>query len=573
MENAQISRLLYEIADLLELQKADAFRIRAYRNAARVLSDVGQSLEEMHRQGQNLADLPGIGKSTAEKIVQIIQTGTCDRLEELRKLVPRDLPKLMQVPGLGPRRAWQLHEQLGLKSLEELREACEKHKVASLEGMGEKTEKKILDGLAMLQKSRGRILYSEAARQMAKLGEYLSSLKSIKRWEAAGSLRRKVETIGDLDILILAADRAAATAAIAKYPDVDEITSSGEERVSLRLLSGLQVDFRFFQTGNFGAALMYFTGSKAHNIALRRIAQDHHWKLNEYGLFEGKRIIAGKNEDSVYGRLGLSWVEPELREDRGEVAAALEGKLPHLVKTADIHGDFHCHTTATDGVDDIEAMAAAAQQRGYKFLAITDHSQAVRIANGLDEKRLRRHAEQIRRIGAKLKGFWLLAGVEVDILKDGCLDIDEKLLADLDWVVASVHSALEMDEEQMTERILRAAGSGFINALGHPLARLIGKRDPIRFNAEKVFQACREHGVYLEINSQPDRLDLSDTLCMQARQIGCKFVISTDSHKAVDLELIEFGVNVARRAWLTPADVLNTASIAQLRKKARKKKL
>lgn len=570
MTNAQIASLLAEIADLLELQQADTFRVRAYHNAARVVRDWGQSLEDVVKKGQTPSGLPGVGKSTAEKIVEIVNTGTCPRLEELRSQFPAGLTQLMQIPGLGPRKAMMLYQKLGVNSLAELREACLSHRVAELEHMGPKSEQKILDGLALLDRSAGRMLYAEAALNVQAIGEHLAQCPAITRWEVAGSFRRKAETIGDLDILVESADRAQATKQILAYGRITDIIGQGEERLSVRLATGLQVDFRFIAAESFGAAWMYFTGSKAHNISLRRRAQGFKWKLNEYGLFNGDVLIAGKDEPSVYRKLDLAWIASEMREDRGEIDLAAADKLPRLIEPRDIRGDFHAHTTASDGSDDIEAMARAAKARGYAFLAITDHSKAVHIANGLDEDRLRRHAEEIHRVSAKMRPFWLLAGVEVDILRDGQLDIDEKVLAELDWVVASVHSAMGMDEDQMTERIIRAVSTGLVHTLGHPLGRLIGKREPIRFRADAVFRACREHDVCLEINAQPDRLDLPDTLCMQAHQAGLKFTIGTDAHKQFELGYMDFGLNVARRAWLIAGDVLNTLSAAQLRKRLRR---
>jgi DNA polymerase (family 10) len=511
-----------------------------------------------------------VGRSTAEKIAEIVKTGTCQRLQELRAQFPAGLTELMQIPGLGPRRALMLHQKLGVSDRQALRAACLSHRVAELEGMGVKSEQKILEGLLMLDLAAGRMPYAEAAVHVQQIGEYLSHLPLIVRWEVAGSFRRRAETIGDLDILIEAGDRAAATKEILKYNLVANVIGQGAERLSVRLSSGLQVDFRFVEADSFGAALMYFTGSKPHNIALRRRAQANKWKLNEYGLFKGDTLIAGKTEPAIFRKLDLAWIAPELREDRGEIAAAATGKLPKLIEPRDIRGDLHAHTTASDGADDIATMARAARDRGYSFLAITDHSKAVRIANGLDEERLRRHAEEIRRIGATMRGFWLMAGVEVDILRDGQLDMDEKVLAELDWVIASVHSSMALGKDEMTARIIRAVSTGLVDALGHPLGRLIGKREPISFDAEAVFRACREHDVCLEINAQPDRLDLPDSLCIQARQAGVKFCLGTDAHRADELRFMEFGLNVARRAWLTAGDVINTLSPMQLRKRLRR---
>jgi DNA polymerase (family 10) len=407
---------------------------------------------------------------------------------------------------------------------------------------------------------------------MASISRHLKGIRAIRRFEPAGSFRRRRETIGDLDFIIQADDREAASKAILAYDAIEETIAAGEEKISVRLASGPQVDFRFVEPEALGAALMYFTGSKAHNIALRTRAQKMNLKLSEYGLFRGDKAVAGESEEEVYKALRLkAWIPPELREDHGEIDAAAEGKLPTLIERDDLRGDLHAHTVATDGANTLEEMVAAARKRGYEYLAITDHSQAVTVAHGLDEEALSRHADEIRAAGATLKKFWLLAGVEVDILKDGRLDIDTKVLAGLDWVVASVHSSFEMPEDKMTDRLLRAVESGVVHALGHPLGRLIGKRDPIRFDADKVFEACRKAGVFLEINSYPDRLDLPDVYCRRARELGCTMVISTDSHRTVDLDLMEFGVGVARRGWLEARDVLNTLPVSALKKRLARK--
>jgi DNA polymerase (family 10) len=580
MENAEVAAVFDEIADILEIQDENAFRIRSYRNAARAIRDHAERMEDLAAGGADLTDLPGIGKSLAEKIHAILATGTCPTLEDLRKQIPPHLTDLLRVKGLGAKRVKILQERLGIATLGELKKAAEAGEIRDIEGMGEKTEQNILKGLATLEAEAGRIGIKTAAEQVAALGRHLDRARAVKRWEPAGSFRRRRETIGDLDILVLAANRAKAVEQILAYEPIEDRLAVGEEKVSVRLASGLEVDFRFFDAAEFGAAMMYFTGSKAHNIAVRKRAQKRKWKLNEYGLFAGKRRIAGKSEEEVYKKLGLAWIPPELREDRGEVEAAekkrlpcsmtLQG-LPALVEEKDIRGDMHVHTDATDGRATVEEMVEAARRRGYRYLAITDHSQAVTVAHGLTADRLRRHAERIRALAGRLKNFPLLAGIEVDILKDGRLDLPVKVLEGLDWVVASVHSVFEMDEAKMTERLLAAVRSGVVNCLGHPFGRLIGSRDPIRFDVDRVFEACREHGVCLEINSYPDRLDLPDIYCKRAKEAGVTMVISTDAHKPADLDLMPFGVSVARRGWLEKRDVLNTLPAAALRKRLRKR--
>ncbi|MGB2755680.1 MAG: DNA polymerase/3'-5' exonuclease PolX [Phycisphaerae bacterium] len=568
MENAEVAAVFDEIADILEIRDENAFRIRSYRNAAGTIRDYSERMEDLAAEGKDLTELPGIGKSLAEKIHAILATGTCPTLEDLHKEIPPHLTDLLKVKGLGAKRAKLLYEKLGISTLGELKKYAEAGKIRDIEGMGEKTEQNILKGLATLEAEAGRINIKTAAEQSAAIGRHLERTKAIRRWEPAGSFRRRRETIGDLDILVLAANsRRAGIEAILAYEPIEDRLAVGEEKVSVRLASGLEVDFRFFDAAEFGAAMMYFTGSKAHNIAVRKRARKRKWKLNEYGLFAGKRRIAGKSEEEIFRKLGLAWIPPELREDRGEVEAAEEKRLPALVEEKDIRGDMHAHTDATDGRATVEEMVEAARRRGYRYLAITDHSQAVTVAHGLTAERLRRQADRVRELGARLKNFWLLAGIEVDILKDGRLDFPEKVLEGLDWVVASVHSMFEMDEAKMTERLLAAVRSGVVDCLGHPFGRLIGSRDPIRFDVDRVFEACREHGVCLEINSYPDRLDLPDIFCKRAKEAGVTIVISTDAHKPADLDLMPFGVWVARRGWLEKKDVLNTLSAAALRKR------
>lgn len=566
MENARIAEIFEEIADLIELDEGNEFRIRSYRAAARAMRDQSQRLEDLIAKGSDLSEIPNIGESSAEKIREIIETGTCRRLEEMRSKVPPELTELMRVPQLGPRKAMQLHQELDIKNLAELKEACDSGRVRDLEGMGEKTEEKILEGLETLESTTDRMLLRDAADYVVSIGRFLAELEPVRRWEAAGSFRRRKETVGDLDILIQASDRERVADAIADMKDVDEILGSGREEVSVRLSGGLQIDFRLFDEGAFGSALMYFTGSKAHNILLRKLAVERDWKLNEYGLFKGDRRLAGSSEESVYHRLNLPWIPPELREDRGEVEAASNDELPKLVERGHIRGDLQSHTQASDGKSTIREMAEAARERGYSYFAITDHSKRVTVANGLDDDETLEHADNIRRVDQDLDDLWLLAGIEVDILKSGALDLDEKTLEQLDWVVASIHYDMNMDEEKMTRRLLSAIESGLVHCLGHPTVRLLGKREPISFDADRVFQACAEHGVFVEINAQPDRLDLPDVYCKRAQDAGVRFTISTDAHKPSDLDWMPYGVDVARRGWLGRKDVINTRTVGQFRK-------
>jgi DNA polymerase (family X) len=569
MENAQIAEIFEEIADLIELREGNPFRVRSYRNAAQAVRGLSERLERMRARGEDLSKIPNIGESTSKKIAEILDTGTCARLEALRKSVPSGLADVMRLPGLGPKKVMRLYEELGVESVADVKRACEAREVRELKGMGARTEEKLLRGIATVHATAGRMLYREAAEHLGSLSRHLNSLEAVKRWDVAGSFRRGTETIGDLDILVEAPDREAAADAVLGYAAVAEVVGRGREKVHVRLDGGSQADFRFFDPPAFGAALLYFTGSKAHNVKLRRLAQDRGWKLNEYGLFKGDRLLAGGSEAAVYGRMRMDWIPPELREDAGEIEAALEGRLPKLVERADVRGDFQSHTTASDGKSSIEDMARAARAGGLDYLAITDHTKRVTMANGLNDEQALKHADAIREVDSGMKRFWLLAGIEVDILKSGKLDLKEKTLAQLDWVVASVHYDRELGKEAMTDRIVKAVESGVVHCLGHPLGRIIGKREPLVVDLDRIVGACIDNDVWLEINAQPDRLDLPDIHCRRARDAGAQFAISTDAHSAEGLGVMPLGVTVARRGWLRKADVLNTKGIAELRKALR----
>lgn len=570
VENAQIADILDRIGDLIDLNEGNAFRVRSYHNAARTVRGLSRRVEEMAEQGEDLSALDDVGDSTAEKFHEILQTGTCQRLEELREQVPGELTELMKVGDVGPRMARQLYDELGVENLDDLENACRDHRVRKLEGMGEKTERNILEGIRTVRSVAERINLKQAADQARAIGEVLDGIKAVRRWEIAGSYRRGKQTVGDLDILVQAKNRQDASKRIRQMASIDRVLGSGREKITVRLDSGLQVDFRFFDADAFGAALLYFTGSKAHSIALRKIAQEKDWKLNEYGLSKNGRRLASKTEEAIYHRLNLSWIPPELREDRGELEAAGRDELPDLIEPEDIRGDLHCHTSETDGHDSVEDMAEAARKLGYDYLAITDHSKAVTVAHGLDEDRLRKHADHIREVDGHMKGFKLLAGVEVDILKRGDLDLDAKALQELNWVIASVHSYMNLGKKEMTDRIVKAVESGVVHCIGHPLGRMLGKREPFDVDIERIFTACVEHEVALEINAQPFRLDLLDFHCQHGRQFGVRFVVNTDAHKRDNLSYMRFGVATARRGWLEKDEVLNTRAPRSLSAMLRK---
>jgi len=567
MENAQVAAVFDRIADILDLLGENPFRVRSYRTAARTVGDLTERLEDLVEEEKDLTDLPGIGAGFAEKIHDILRTGTCETLRDLRDRLPAGLPDLLAVPNLGPKKVKRLYDELGIAGLDDLQAAAEDGRIRNLEGMGEKTEANILQGIRTVRTEAGRTRLKDAADQVEALGRHLDGAAGIDRWQVAGSFRRRRETVGDLDVLVQTGDRDRAAERILAYKPIDDVMAQGKEKISVRLAGGMQVDLRFIEPPAFGAAQMYFTGSKAHNIRLRKRAQGQGLKLNEYGLFKGKTRKAGETEEEVYAALDLPLIPPELREDRGEIDAADHGRLPDLLTRDDLRGDLHVHSTATDGANSPEELLHAARQRGYDYLAVTDHSKAVSVAGGLDEEALRRHAEAVREVDAGEKRFWLLAGVEVDIMKDGRLDLAHDALADLDWVVASVHSYFAQSEDEMTDRLLAAVESGVIDCIGHPLGRMLGQRDPVRFDADRVFEACKDAGVCLEINAHPERLDLPDVWCKRAKEAGCTMVVSTDAHKIADLDLIAHGVSVARRGWLEAGDVLNTQALTALRKR------
>lgn len=557
MENVHVAGVFDEIADLLELDQDDEFRVRAYRSAARTIRNLPQRLEELAEAGEDLAEIPDIGERSAAKIHEILATGTCERLQELRDQVPAGLVELMRIPQLGPKTVMRLHRELAIEDLDDLQSAAEAGEIRELEGLGEKTEQAVLAGVERVRSGRGRLLLQEAAHLATSLAQQLDEIATITRWQLAGSYRRRRDTIGDLDLVVQASDRQEASDAIIEAADVDEVLGRGRERLALRLSDDVQVDIRFVEEASFGAALLYFTGSKPHTIALRKLALERTWKLNEYGLFKADRRLAGATEASVYHRLNLPWIPPELREQRGELEAAGDDALPELVEYDRIRGDLHVHTDATDGSASIRAMADAARERGYDYLAITDHSKHVSVANGLDDAEVREHAQRIREVNEELDDLWLMAGVEVDILADGALDLHHETLEGLDWVVASVHSGFDLSERAMTERLVAAVESGLVHCLGHPTTRRLRKRDPVAFDVDRLFAACAEHGVFLEINAQPDRMDLPDSFCQRAKHVGVRFSIATDAHRPEDLDRMRFGVDVARRGWLERQDVLN----------------
>lgn len=566
IHNPEIAALLTRLADLLEIEGDNPFRIRAYRTAAHLISDMPQSLADMVAEGKDLTELPGIGEAMAEKIHIMVKTGHLPQLEKLEKKLPGTLTELLMIEGLGPKRVKTLYHKLHIKNANDLKKAVEQGKVSRLTGFGKKTEALILMGLKRLQGDGRRILLTNAEKIAVTLLAYVKKIPGVKKAEIAGSYRRRQETVGDLDILAVATDGIKVIDHFVHFDEVARIVAQGDTKATVYLHAGIQVDLRVVPEKSYGAALHYFTGSKAHNIRLRQMALKKKLKVNEYGIFKGKKQIAGATEKEFYAKFNFLYIEPELRENRGEIEAAARHKLPKLITLQDIHGDLHSHTTATDGRDTLEAMVKAAQQRGYEYLAITDHSKHLTVAHGLDKKRLAQQIKAIDRLNEKLKNFTILKSIEVDILEDGRLDLSNDILKELDLVVCSVHYKFDLSEKKQTERILRAMDNPYFNILAHPTGRLIGRRDPYEIDFEQIMQAAKERGCILEINAQPERMDLNDLHCKMAKEAGVKLVISTDAHSINHFANMQYGIDIARRGWLEKKDVINAHSLLDLKK-------
>lgn len=569
VHNSDIAEILSHVADYLDIKGENPFRIRAYRNAARTISSLSRSVSDMVEAGESLTVLPGIGADLADKVQIIVRTGTLPLLEELKKELSPELSALMEIPGLGPRRVKALHDKLGIRRVEELLEAAEAGKVRDLEGFGAKTEEAILEEIKRLEETKkaGRRVKLIVAEQVVEpLLKHLKKTKGVLALDVAGSYRRRKETVGDLDILVACGEGCPVMDRFVAYEDVDKVFSRGTTRSSVVFRNGLQVDLRVVEKECYGAALLYFTGSKAHNIAVRKLAQKKKLKINEYGVFRGKKRVAGKTEEEVYRQTGLPYIEPELREDRGEIQAALQNKLPRLVRMEDIRGDLHVHTTWSDGQASLEELVEEAQKLGYEYVAISDHSKHVTVAGGLDEKRLGQQIKAIERLNGRLRGFRLLKSIELDILDDGSLDLPDAILDELDLVLCSIHSKFNLPREKQTERIIKALDNRRVHVFCHPSGRLINERRPYEVDLDRVMKAARERGCHLELNAHPDRLDLDDVQCQSAKAIGVKVAIGTDTHRLDDLRYMRFGVGQARRGWLEPDDVLNTRSWPELEK-------
>lgn len=563
--NAEIAAVFDEIADLLEIEDANPFRIRAYRNAARMLSELGRSVQSMVEGGMDLDRLPGVGPDLAGKITEVVATGTCALLERLRKEVPPAVTELLKIPGLGPKRVRALYRELDVQTVEQLHRAALDGRIHTVHGFGPKTEKQILDATALHLDQTRRFKLIVAAEVAEPLAAYLRAAPDVDQVLVAGSFRRMRETVGDLDLLVTAGPGGAVMERFLHYGDIREVMAGGPTRASVVLKNGMQVDLRVVPPESFGAAAVYFTGSKAHNIALRRLAQEKGLKINEYGVFRGEKRVAGGTESSVYGAVGLDYIEPELREDRGELEAARQHRLPRLVALADLRGDLHAHTRESDGHDALAAMAEAAQARGLEYLAITEHSRHLALARGVDPIRLAKQIDAIDRLNERLRGVVLLKGIEVDILEDGSLDLPDSILRRLDLVVGAVHHRFDLSRAAQTERILKAMDHKYFSILAHPSGRLIEERPAYDVDMLRIIRQAKGRGCALELNAHPARLDLLDTYCQMAKGEGVPIAVSSDAHSVLEFDNLRYGVGQARRGWLERSDVLNTRPLPALR--------
>ena len=575
MQNRAVAQRFALIADLLEIGGESLFRINAYRRAARAIEGLSEDVAAVAARG-GLTEIPGIGKALAEKIVEFLATGTMHAYEELAASLPPGLATLMLVPEVGPKTALLLHEHLGITTLDELEAACAAGRIRELPRMGQRTEEAILRGIAMVRRQAGRRPLGFVLPVAQELVERLRAVPGVKQVSAAGSIRRMKETVGDLDILAASRAPGRVMEIFTSAPEVGEVLAQGSTKSSVVLDVGLQADLRVVEPAAFGAALQYFTGSKEHNVALRERAARAGLKLNEYGLWrsgdsrggDDRRVaghrVAGRTEAGIYRALGLPWIPPELREDQGEIEAAETGRLPRLIEVEDIRGEVHAHTSWSDGADSVEAIAAAAAAMGYEYVCITDHSQSLKVARGVPAADLREHIRQVRAL-SDLLGIAVLIGTECDISAAGALDYPDDLLAELDLVIASVHTRFRMSREAMTSRIVRAMESGHVDILGHPTGRLLGARDPYEVDIEAVVDAAVRTGTALEINAAPERLDLKDTGVRLARERGARLAIGTDAHSCAQLRYMPLGVGTARRGWVEAREVINTLPLASLR--------
>lgn len=567
MQNADVGRFFNDLADLLEIQGANPFRVRAYRNASRTIGSLAESVTELVADPRRkLSELPGIGQELAQKIETIVQTNRLPQLDELKEQIPSGVVDMLRIPGLGPKKVALLFHELEIKSLDELKVAAENGLIAGLKGFGKKTEQLILESVDQAATAGERVYLSEAKSRADLIVADLLQLKSVTQASVAGSCRRRCETVGDLDVLVTSTDSSEAMDRLANHELVEKVLARGDTKQRVRLHSGIELDLRVVPDESYGAAMQYFTGSKEHNIEVRRRAIERGLKLNEYGLFRDDEMVAGRTEEDVYAAVDLPWIPPELRESRGEIEAAESNRLPTLVEFDDIRGDLHMHTTATDGRGTIREMIDAGKARGLQYIAITDHSKRVSMANGLDAERLRAHWREIVKVREQVSGIDVMCGIECDILEDATMDLPDDVLAEADWVIAVLHYGLKQPREQIQKRLLHAIRCPYVSVIGHPSGRIIGKRPGADINFPDIYKAAADHGVMMEINAHPRRLDLDDVQAAAARDLGIPIVISTDAHSTSGFEVLEYGVYQARRAGLTANDVANTRSFKQFKR-------
>jgi len=566
MNNQELAKIFYDMANYLEMVNG-SFRAYAYKKVAIVLEGLEQDIEDIYKQGglKKLEEIPGVGKNIALKIEEYLETGRIKTYERLKKETPIDLGELIAVEGMGVKKVKVLYEKLKIKNLKGLEKAAKAHKIAPLEGFGEKTEKNILQGIAFLKRSKGRFLLGEIMPLVDKVLERLSKLKEVEKISIAGSVRRVKETIGDVDILVVSKKPEKVMVFFVSMPEIVKVWSKGSTRSSVRTKGRFDMDLRVVPSKSYGSALQYFTGSKEHNIATRRLAISKGLKLNEYGVFKGKKQIAGKTEKEVYKAIGLDLIAPEMRENQGEIELARKKKLPKIIGYNDVKGDLHCHSNWDGGVNSIEKIAQAAQEMGYEYIGIADHTKFLRIEHGLNEKQLSKQRKEIYKLNKKFSSkIRILQGCEANIMNDGSIDIKDEALAKLDFVIAGVHSSMKMDRGKMTQRIIKAMKNPNVDIISHPTGRILKQRDEYQIDFDKILKAAKEFNVILEINSSPSRLDLKDINIRKAKKIGVKMIVNTDAHRIEQLELIKFGIAQARRGWAEKKDIINTQSLNKL---------
>ncbi len=572
MNKYEIAAVLNDIGLLLELKGENFFKSKAYYDAARTMELLDEDPEILVKEDR-LKDIKGFGKALTKKITELVTTGKLQYYEELKQSIPGGLIEMLKIPGLGPKKIRAIYEKLGISTIGELKYACLENRLTKLPGFGEKTQQKVLEGIENLDKYRGRFHYHEAARMAAELIETLRKSGKVIRCSEGGSIRRKKETVKDIDILASSEDSEAVMELFTGHPLVAQVTSKGSTKSSVILYNGMAADLRVVSDEEYPYALHHFTGSKEHNTAMRHISKQHGIKMNEYGLFRGDELIICRTEEEIFQVFGMSYIPPELRENAGEIEAALEGRIPKLVENGDIRGVFHVHTNYSDGTNSIEELIRACIERGYAYLGISDHSRSAFYAGGLGIEDIKRQHEEIDRLNSKYPNFKVLKGIELDILPDGSIDYDEEVLSWFDFTIASIHSSFNLDEDKMTERIIKAIKNKYVTILGHPTGRLLLSREPYRINMDEVICAAAEENVFIEINANPYRLDMDWRYCKAAREAGCKFVICPDAHRIDGIDDMQYGINVARKGWLGKGDILNTYEIADVCSLLKKGKL